>query len=142
MNTDLNTPPHADGYMLLFRGTPWDRRDYSAVEIQQIMDDVTTWFEKLEREGKWGGGRPLMERAKLVSGEGGRSVTDGPFPEAKEAIGGYVVLNVNSMEEAVAVARSNPMLNYGLATEVREIASACPTLYRVRQKLTAAAQPV
>jgi hypothetical protein len=139
MNADLDTPPHADGYLLLFRGTPWDRRDYSAEEIQRIMDGVTAWFEKLQREGKWGGGRPLMERATLVSGEGGRSVTDGPFPEAKEAIGGYVLLNVNSMEEAVAVARSNPMLKYGLTTEVREIASDCPTMYRMRQKLACAA---
>lgn len=141
MNTNLDPPPHVDGYLLLFRNTEWGRGDYSAEEIQQIMDGVTAWFERLQREGKWGGGHPLMERAKLVSGEGGRSVTDGPFPEAKEAISGYVVLNVNSMEEAVAVARANPMLKYGLTTEVREIASDCPSMYRARQKLAAAAQP-
>jgi hypothetical protein len=138
MNADFDTPPHADGYLLLFRDTQWDRGEYSPEEIQQIMDGVTAWFEKLQREGKWGGGHPLMERAVLVSGEGGRSVTDGPFPETKEAIGGYIALNVDSLEEAVAVARTNPMLKYGLTTEVREIASDCPSMYRVRQRLAQA----
>ena len=138
MNTTLDTPPQADGYMMLFRGTQWEHGVQSPEQLQEIMDGVTAWFERLGREGKVVGARPLLERTVLVSGAGGRSVTDGPYPEAKEAVGGYVLLNVNSMDEAVEVARGNPMLNYGLTVEVRAIASDCPVMYRVRQKLAAA----
>ena len=139
MSTDLNAPPHVEGYLLLFRGNPWGSEDFSTERLQQIMDGVMGWFEKLQGEGKLVSGHPLMDRAKVVSGEGGRSVTDGPFAEAKEAVGGFVSLNVKSMEEAVAIARSNPMLKYGLITEVREIASDCPHFYRARQRLAGAA---
>ncbi|MEP6668358.1 MAG: YciI family protein [Chthoniobacter sp.] len=139
MSTDRDTPPHVDGYLLLFRGNPWDNVGHSTEELQQIMDRVTAWFDKLQQEGKFVSGSPLMDRATTVTGDGGRSVVDGPFAEAKEAIGGFVLLNVNSMEEAVAVARSNPMLKHGLITEVREVASDCPHFYRVRQKLALAA---
>lgn len=138
MSVDLVNPPQVSGYLLLFRNTQWYDRDYSNEQLQEIMDSVTAWFARLENEGKFVGGQPLMDRVALVSGENGRSVTDGPFAEAKEAIGGYVVLNVNSMEEAVEVARSNPMLKYGLTTEVREIASSCPGMYRAHQKLAEA----
>ncbi|MDR3401046.1 MAG: YciI family protein [Chthoniobacter sp.] len=138
MNTDLDAP-HVDGYLLLFRGNPWESEDFSNEQLQEIMGKVMGWFDKLQQEGKLVGGHPLMDRVKVVSGEGGRSVTDGPFAEAKEAVGGFVSLNVKSMEEAVAIARSNPMLKYGLVTEVREIASDCPHFHRARQKLALAA---
>jgi hypothetical protein len=50
--------------------------------------------------------------------------------EAKEAIGGYVLLSVDTQEEAVALAKTNPMHQYGLVTEVRPTASSCPHLFR------------
>jgi hypothetical protein len=138
-NMTTETAPHSDGYLLLFRDGKWyERQDLGLDEIRQIVEGVHAWFDKLQREGKWGGGQPLFDRATTISGENGRSVTDGPFPEAKESIGGYVILKVNSFEEAVEIARGNPMLKYGLVTEVREIASDCPGLYRARQRLAAA----
>jgi hypothetical protein len=123
--------------MLLFRGRP-TYSAFSDEELQKIMDSVNEWFAKLDGEGKLAGGRPLFDRSVTVSGEAGRSVTDGPFPEAKEAIGGYIVVNASSFEEAVAIARENPMLKHGLVTEVREIASDCPHMYEARQRLAAA----
>jgi hypothetical protein len=125
--------------MLLFRGRPWYTAGYSDEELQGIMDEVNAWFAKLDGEGKLAGGRPLFDRAVIVSNEAGRSVTDGPFPEAKEAIGGYIAVNVSSFEEAVQIARENPMTKYGLITEVREIASDCPHMYEVRRRLGTAA---
>jgi hypothetical protein len=124
--------------MLLFRGRPWYSAGFSDEELQTIMNDVNAWFAKLDGEGKLAGGRPLFDRAVTISGETDRSVTDGPFPEAKEAIGGYIVVNASSFEEAVEIARANPMVKYGLITEVREIASDCPHMYAVRQRLAAA----
>ncbi|EDY16054.1 DGPFAETKE family protein [Chthoniobacter flavus Ellin428] len=138
MSLDLENPPQVTGYLLLFRNTQWYDAEYSREDLQQIIDSVTAWFARLENEGKFVTGQPLNERAAIISGENGRSVTDGPFAEAKEAIGGYVVLNVNSMEEAIEVARTNPMLKYGLTTEVRELASSCAGMYRARQRLAEA----
>jgi hypothetical protein len=138
MSTRLDAVPESAGYMLLFRNTQWYHGDHSAEELQDIVDGVMSWFASLDKKGIVLGANPLFERSVVVTGEGGRSVTDGPFAEAKEAIGGYVLLKVDSMEEAVAIARTNPMLKYGLTTEVREVASSCPSLYRARQTLAAA----
>jgi hypothetical protein len=124
--------------MLFFRGRPWYTAGYSDDKLREIMEEVDAWFAKLDGEGKLGGGKPLFDRAATVSSESTRSVTDGPYPEAKEAIGGYIVVNVDSFEEAVEIARANPMTKYGLITEVREIASDCPHMYALRQRLAAA----
>ena len=138
MSLDFDNPPQTTGYLLLFRNTNSYDDIRSAEELQQIMDGVTAWFGRLESEGKLTGAQPLTERTVTISGENGRSVTDGPFAEAKEAIGGYAMLNVDSMEEAVAIARTNPMLKYGLVTEVRELTTCCPTMQRTRQRLAEA----
>ncbi|HWD20663.1 MAG TPA: YciI family protein, partial [Verrucomicrobiae bacterium] len=62
---------------------------------------------------------------KLVSGKGGRVVADGPFAESKEAIGGYFLLQVKSLDEAVAIAQDCPGLAHGVKVEVRPVASVC-----------------
>ena len=49
-------------------------------------------------------------------------VADGPFAESKEAIGGYFLLAVDTMEEAVEIAKTFPTLDYGASVEVRPIA--------------------
>jgi hypothetical protein len=59
-----------------------------------------------------------------VSGKS-RTVTDGPFAEAKEAVGGYFMLNVDTMDEAVAIARECPGLAYGVKVEVRPVLGEC-----------------
>jgi hypothetical protein len=53
-------------------------------------------------------------------------VSDGPFAESKEAIGGYFLLDVASMDEAVAIAQECPGLPYGVRVEVRPVAPECP----------------
>lgn len=127
----MNTPPEVTGHLLLFRKTGWAKEGLSEGELRQVMDRVNEWFDGLTASGKMLGAQPLMEQSVVITGEGGSSVTDGPFAEAKEAIGGYVLLSVKSMEEAVAIARSNPMHDYGLITEVRPTASTCPHLHRI-----------
>ncbi|MFY4730109.1 YciI family protein, partial [Nitrospira sp. BLG_2] len=84
--------PQAD-FLLLFRGTDWERR-LSPEQFEQFVSDWSQWFERLKQEGKCTGGHPLHLEGKLVSGKNGRMVTDGPFTESKEAIGGYFYLRV------------------------------------------------
>jgi hypothetical protein len=52
-------------------------------------------------------------------------VVDGPFAEAKEAVGGYVLLRVSGLDEATQIAQRHPGLEYGLIIEVREMTASC-----------------
>ena len=83
------------------------------------------WFKRLNEQGKAVAGHPLGYEGKSVSGKN-RTVTDGPFAEAKEAIGGYFLLDVATMDEAVAIAQQCPGLPYGAKVEVRPVLSECP----------------
>jgi len=111
-------------YMLLFRGNDW-HKGLSPEEMQKVADQWMTWFKGLTAQGKAIAGNPLEREGKIVSGKSGR-VVDGPFAESKEAIGGYFLLQVNSLDEAVAIARECPGLPYGAVIEVRPVAAACP----------------
>ena len=126
----MSTPPHITGYLLLFRGTHWAEDGLSQTEVRQAMEKVNAWFDGLSASGKLVGAQPLMEESVVISGKVGKA-TDGPFAEAKEVVGGYVLLSADSLEEAVAIARTNPMHEFGLTTEVRPTASSCPHLHRV-----------
>jgi hypothetical protein len=70
----------------------------------------------------------LEKEGKVISGKNGRVISDGPFAESKEAVGGYFLLQVNSFEEAVAIAQQCPGLPYGIKVEVRPVAESCPLL--------------
>ncbi len=83
------------------------------------------WFKRLNAEGKAIAGHPLERNGKVVSGKS-RTVTDGPFAEAKEAIGGYFLLNVATMDDAVAIAQQCPGLSHGATVEVRAVRAECP----------------
>jgi len=115
--------------MLLFRGPHWDRR-LSTDELQQVMDRVLAWFEELGERGKIKGAQPLGGQGRVISGTDGRFVVDGPFTETKEAVGGYLVLQADSQNEAVEIARSVPTLRYGNSVEVRPILAECPIFQR------------
>jgi len=121
---DMNTPTQNE-YLLLFRGTDW-HRGLSPEEIEKVMNQWKNWFERLSQQGKVKGGHPLEVEGKVVSGKKGRSIADGPFAESKEAIGGYFLLQVNTLDEAVAIAKECPSLEYGALVEVRPIAEMCP----------------
>jgi hypothetical protein len=126
----MSTQSNASQYMLLFRGARWDK-DLSPEEIQQVMTKWMAWFEGLREQGKLTAGQPLMNDGKLVSGRNGQTVADGPFAESKEAIGGYFLLQIDSFDEAVEIARQCPALQYGLTVEVRPVAAQCAAMQRL-----------
>lgn len=129
-----DTKPMSE-YLLLFRGKDWDE-GLPQGELQRLLDDVIAWHEDLTKRGLIKAGQPLARRGKVVSGERSRGVTDGPFVESKEGIGGYLILLAGSEEEAVAIAKSSPTLFYGTTVEVRPLLNECPCFVRARRKLT------
>jgi len=113
-------------YMLLFRNTgPEIYNGLSPEQRQQLVARWNTWFDGLLAQGKAVEGQPLEIETRVVSGPGGARITDGPFPEAKEAVGGYVKLMVESLEEATEIAQRHPGLAYGLIVEIREMTPHC-----------------
>ena len=127
----MNTQTTKSDYMLLFRGLHWDK-GLSPEEIQKIMGQWNAWFERLTLQGKVKGAQPLERQGKIVSGKG-RTVADGPFAESKEAVGGYFLLQVDGLDEAVEIAKDCPAIEYGVAVEVRPVAEQCPPMQRVSE---------
>jgi hypothetical protein len=127
----MNTQ-NQNGYMLLYRTDDWYNR-LSLEELQTLMDQNKAWIERLTAQGKAKPGRALERRGAIVSGKNGRFITDGPFVESKEAIGGYLVLDVETIDEAIAIAQSIPGLAYGGSIEVRPVAEECPLDVRARE---------
>lgn len=113
-------------YMLLFRNTgPETHQHLSPDQRQQLVVRWNAWFEGLVKTGKAVEGQPLEIETRVVSGHGGGRVVDGPFPEAKEAVGGYVKLLVSGLDEATAIAQRHPGLEYGLLVEIRSMTPHC-----------------
>ena len=126
--------PNNEEYMLLFRGQHWDK-GLSPEEAQKLMGQVMAWFEGLKERGIVKAGQPLGPEGRTISGANGRSVSDGPFAESKEAVGGYLLLQGVTMDEVVAIAKANPTLAHGISIEVRPVLEDCPVFERVGVKL-------
>jgi hypothetical protein len=121
MTTPARTP-----HLLLFRNTgPETHQHLTADERQQLVARWNAWYEGLRNSGHAVDGRPLELESRVVSGTAGSRVTDGPFSEAKESVGGYVMLMVANLDEATRIARTHPGLEHGLVIEVRPVAETC-----------------
>jgi hypothetical protein len=121
-----------NGCMLIFRGTDW-HKTLSPEDMQKVASDWMAWFKRLTDQGIATAGAPLEREGKVVSGKSGRVVADGPFAESKEAIGGYFILKVGTLEEAVAIAKQCPGLPHGAVVEVRPVAGECPVAAELRE---------
>jgi hypothetical protein len=119
-------------YMLLFSDSAWYNK-LSSAEIQKVLDQSKIWFEELAASGKAKRGQALAREGAVISGKNQRVIFDGPFPESKEAVGGFMILEVGSLSEAVAIAKTNPALFHGSTIEVRPLLDDCPLNVRARE---------
>ena len=126
-------------YLLLFRGNDW-YNTLSPEQLQKAMTDFKAWFDRLTEQGKLKAAQPLVREGKIVSGKNGRIVADGPFAESKEAIGGYFLLQVDDLNEAVEIANQCPGLDYGIDVEVRPVAEQCTARARALEILSRTGQ--
>ena len=137
MSKDMNTRTQ-NGCLLLFRGMDW-HKGLSPEEMQQIATKWMAWFERLNAAGKAIGGNPLERDSRVVIGNGKRqTVSDGPYAETKEAVAGYFLLKVDTLEEAVEIAKECPGLPYGAIVEVRPIAEECTVRSEARREMETA----
>jgi len=111
-----------ENYLLLFRSVDW-YKGLPEEKVQEIVTNWMDWYAGLVKSGVVESGRPLAPEGRVVSAAG--AISDGPFAEAKETVGGYFILNAATMDEAVAVARQCPGLPYGVNVEVRPLIDTC-----------------
>ena len=112
----MTTSSTTQEYLLVSRGR-WDA-DKSPEEVQAAIDAFYVWHAQLVEQGKFKRGQRLAKPARLVTRSG---ITDGPFTEAKEVVGGYWFVIAGSLEEAARIAADSPCLACGLAYEIRPI---------------------
>src|SRR5262245_6834939 len=108
-------------YVLLFRGG-LDFSTATPEEIQAAMMKWKTWMEQLTKEGHYNGGSRLERNGAAVLKGHQKQLSDGPFTESKEVVGGYVSIKAGDKQEAIEVAKGCPIFNYDGIVEIREIA--------------------
>jgi hypothetical protein len=95
-------------FLLIIRteGDVWT--SLSPKELQEHVEKGTAYIGNLIKEGKLKNAAPLDKGSRIVTGDGG-VMKDGPFNETKEVIAGYFHIVAGDLEEAVAIAKANPI---------------------------------
>ena len=106
-------------FMLIFKGGS-DAMNMSPEEMQTHMGKWFAWVEKLKSANTYVAGEALTPGGKTVKGKK-PVVTDGPFAEAKEVVGGFFIVRANSIEEASEIAKECPDLPLNGTVEIREV---------------------
>jgi len=109
-------------YVIMFTSTPELDAAVPAERAEEVYRRVYEWFgEHAEKFADTGAElQPVTTATTVTRGEGGPVVADGPFSEAKEVIGGFSVLDVPDLDEAIAIAKTWPMLDLpGTSVEIR-----------------------
>jgi hypothetical protein len=110
-----------DEFMLIFRHQD-GQKVASPEQIQVWMKQTMDWIGGIAAQNKYVLGNGLLfDDAKVVGHD--KLVTDGPFGEIKETIGGYIIVKAESADEAAEFAKGSPILQgEGNTVEVRKIA--------------------
>jgi hypothetical protein len=109
-------------YVLLLHESPNVFAGLGPEEIQEIIQRYKRWRESLAERGHPAGGKKLREgTGRVMKAGGGKTViTDGPYTETREVIGGFFSFAAESYEQALELARDCPHLQYG-TIEIREV---------------------
>jgi len=105
-------------FMMIFIGGSY--KDLSPDQMQARMQKWMDWVEDLRKEDLYIDGRPLQAAARRIGGES-KTVTDGPFVDSKELVGGYFIVKAKDMDQAVGLTGGYPDYDMGGQVEVREI---------------------
>lgn len=107
-------------FLLVFRSDLSNVPQRSPEEMQALTKRWMDWVGGIAAQNKLGDrGNRLMPEGKVVRPD--NVVTDGPYTEIKESIGGYTLIKADSLEEAIGLAKGCPILSFGGNVEVRQI---------------------
>src|SRR5262245_47658870 len=107
-------------FLFVYRGGSETMRQMTPEQMQQSMERWGKWIEEGVRNG-WmiDAGDGLTEEGKVVKG---KVVTDGPFVESKEVVGGFSIIQAETLSAAAELAKGCPALQSGGSVEVRRLA--------------------
>lgn len=108
-------------YMLLFRSGQTSEDDFQNMSPEDMQAEIQKWNDwigGIAAQGKLIGSEALLPTGKVVNGSR-HVVTDGPFVESKEIVGGYLLMHADSEEEAVEAAKGCPIFEAEGRVEVR-----------------------
>ncbi|MEQ9398962.1 MAG: YciI family protein [Longimicrobiales bacterium] len=111
-------------FMVIPRDEPDQFAEYSPEDMQRLVERYHAWGRRLAEEGRMVLGHKLRDGAGAVirNGSGGPSVTDGPYVETKEVIGGFWIIQAGDLAEATDVVSDCPHLEHDRGSlEIREI---------------------
>jgi hypothetical protein len=110
-------------FMLLLFDKPADYADLTPAQMQQVVKEYGQWAKSMGQKGKLKGGEKLTDDGgRILKTRGEKvSVTDGPYAESKEVLGGIFIIEAADYDEAVEIAQSCPHMKYGACTHIRQI---------------------
>jgi hypothetical protein len=129
----MNQEPPLSEYLVLSRGK-WDK-SASQQDIESAIQKFYEWYERNLKNGLMKPGSRLSTDAAVVSRSG--IVTDEPFGETKEIVGGYWFIVARSLREAAELAAQNPCARYGLTFEIRPLEADRASVYNVTNETPA-----
>lgn len=107
-------------FLYIFRGDGMKRM--SPQELQQSMQKWGAWIQQLSQQGHFKAGDPLETGGRVVRGKK-KAVTDGPYAESKDLVGGYLLIEARNLDEATELSRGCPIFDNDGTVEIRPIAS-------------------
>ena len=91
----------------------------SPEEMQASIQLWQDWIGGIAAQGKFVSTNALTPNGRTINGAG--VITDGPYAEVKEMVGGYLICKTDTLDDAVALSAGCPTLTYGGKVEVREV---------------------
>lgn len=105
-------------FIVLFKGGLMD--DTPPEVMEKNMVDWRKWMDELSKSGKMTGGNRLKTDGRVLSSSNGK-ITDKPYSETKEVVGGYISIKAEDYSEAVEIAKGCPIFKFNGTCEVGEI---------------------
>jgi hypothetical protein len=115
----MATSPEKPQFLLLLRQPPGPPPPPEFLD--PIMAKFARWMQDLQARNMVVATNGLETTGKIVSGPRGLTLTDGPYAESKEVVGGYVLIAADDEDQAIAAARGCPGLDHGMVVEVRRV---------------------
>lgn len=106
-------------FMMIFRHVPSPQAEPSPEEIQASVKQWQDWIGGIAQQGKFVSTQQLSFTGKTFNAT--EVISDGPYAEVKEIVGGLLICKAASLEEAMELAKGCPILTYGGSVEVREL---------------------
>ena len=107
-------------FLLLFRGDGPQSQGFSPDEMQKHMEQWGSWIGGLNEKGSFKAGDPLDAGGKVLTGAD-KVLTDGPYAESKDVVGGYVIVSASDIDAATEISKGCPIFDTGGSLEVRPV---------------------